>query len=176
MIKVSSKVRGSHSRCSIKNAVLKNFAKFTGKHLCWSLLLIKLQNFWSAASLKKTPTPCFPVNIAKFLRKTFVKNICERLLLKVWFFNAKVIKTFLFGWWYIFNFQRGTGFVFNNYSSNWPYRAHLSRSWKHFSNGWMVNIIITIKTIILLGLFVMQQTGELPWHIMSQQAKGINQY
>ena len=23
--------------------ILKNFANFTGKHLCWSLLLIKLQ-------------------------------------------------------------------------------------------------------------------------------------
>ena len=25
--------------------VLKNFANFTGKHLCWSLFLIKLQGF-----------------------------------------------------------------------------------------------------------------------------------
>ena len=28
-------------------AVLKNFTIFTGKHLCWSLLLIKLQAFRS---------------------------------------------------------------------------------------------------------------------------------
>ena len=26
-----------------KTGVLKNFANFTGKHLCWSLFLIKLQ-------------------------------------------------------------------------------------------------------------------------------------
>ena len=26
-----------------KKGVLKDFAKFTGKHLCWSLFLIKLQ-------------------------------------------------------------------------------------------------------------------------------------
>ena len=30
-------------RCSVKKGVLKNFAKFTGKHLCQFLFLIKLQ-------------------------------------------------------------------------------------------------------------------------------------
>ena len=30
-----------------KKAVLKNFATFTGKHLCWSLFLIKLEAFRS---------------------------------------------------------------------------------------------------------------------------------
>ena len=29
--------RSSHQRCSIKKSVLKNFTKFTGKHLCQSL-------------------------------------------------------------------------------------------------------------------------------------------
>ena len=29
--------RSSHQRCSIKNGVLKNFAKLAGKHLCKSL-------------------------------------------------------------------------------------------------------------------------------------------
>ena len=31
--------------CSVKKAVLKSFAIFTGKHLCWSHFLIKLQAF-----------------------------------------------------------------------------------------------------------------------------------
>ena len=35
--------RSSHRRCSIKKGVLKNLTKFTGKHLFWSLFLIKLQ-------------------------------------------------------------------------------------------------------------------------------------
>ena len=38
-----SKHRSSHRRFSIKEGVLKNFAKLTGKHLCQSLFLIKLQ-------------------------------------------------------------------------------------------------------------------------------------
>ena len=39
--------RSSHQRCSVKIGVLKNFSNFTGKHLCWSLFLIKLQQMFS---------------------------------------------------------------------------------------------------------------------------------
>ena len=34
--------RTSHRRCSIKKGVLKNFTKFTGKHLCQSLFFNKV--------------------------------------------------------------------------------------------------------------------------------------
>ena len=37
--------RRSHQRCSTKKIVLKNFAIFIGKHLCWSLFLIKLMTW-----------------------------------------------------------------------------------------------------------------------------------
>ena len=37
----------------IKKAALKNFAIFTGKQLCWSLFLIKLQAFRLATLLKR---------------------------------------------------------------------------------------------------------------------------
>ena len=36
-----------------KKAALKNFAILTGKHLCCSLFLIKLQAFWPATLLKR---------------------------------------------------------------------------------------------------------------------------
>ena len=45
--------RSSYRRCSIKKAVLKNFAIFTGKHLCWGLFLIKLQVSRPATLLKR---------------------------------------------------------------------------------------------------------------------------
>ena len=35
----SALFRSSHQRCSIKTGVLRNFAKFTGKHLCQRLFL-----------------------------------------------------------------------------------------------------------------------------------------
>ena len=34
--------RSSHRRCSMKKGVLKNFPKFTGKHLCQSLVFNKV--------------------------------------------------------------------------------------------------------------------------------------
>ena len=40
-----------------KAPVLKDFATFTGKYICWSLFLI--------------------YNIAKFLRASILKNICK---------------------------------------------------------------------------------------------------
>ena len=41
---IVAKARSSHPRCSMKKAFLKYFAIFTGKHLCWSLL-IKFINY-----------------------------------------------------------------------------------------------------------------------------------
>ena len=60
-----------------KKAVLKNFALFTGKNLCWSLILLK--TFRPTILLIRYR--CFPVNISKFLRTSILKNIHERLLL-----------------------------------------------------------------------------------------------
>ena len=37
----------------MRKAVLKNFAKFIGKHLCWSLFLINLQTYKPVTLLKK---------------------------------------------------------------------------------------------------------------------------
>ena len=73
--------RSSHRRCSLKKAVLKDFAIFTGKHLCWSLFFKKVTTLQPCNFIKKRlQHRRFPVNIAKFLRTIILKNICERLL------------------------------------------------------------------------------------------------
>ena len=52
-----------------KKGVLRNFAKFTGKHLYQSLFLNKVSGLRPATLLKKRLRyRCFPVNFAKFLR------------------------------------------------------------------------------------------------------------
>ena len=43
----------SRSQMSFKTGVLKHLAKVTGKHLCWSLFLIKLQDWRPVFSSKK---------------------------------------------------------------------------------------------------------------------------
>ena len=50
-------LRRSHRRCPVKKGFLKIFSNFfanlTGKHLCWSLSLTKLQAFRTATLLKR---------------------------------------------------------------------------------------------------------------------------
>ena len=58
--------RSNHGKCSIKKGVLRNFAKFTGKHLRW------MSGLMSATLLKKRLQHMrSPVNFAKFLRTPF---------------------------------------------------------------------------------------------------------
>ena len=56
--------RSSHQRCSLKKAVHKNFAIFTGKHL-------QVCNVFK----KRLQHRCLPVNNAKFLRKPILKDM-----------------------------------------------------------------------------------------------------
>ena len=56
-----------------KKGVLRNFTKFTGKHLCQSLYFLKLQQrIWHR---------CFYVNFMRFLRTPFFKEHLWWLLL-----------------------------------------------------------------------------------------------
>ena len=73
--------RSSHRRCSIKD-VLKNFTKFTGRHLCQSPFFNKVAGLRPVTLLKKRlQRRCFPVNFVKFLRTPFLQNTSRRLLL-----------------------------------------------------------------------------------------------
>ena len=68
--------KSNRQRCSIKQAVYRNSAMFTSKHL---------QALRSVTLLKKTPEQVFSCgfckNFAKSLRTLTLKNICKRLLL-----------------------------------------------------------------------------------------------
>ena len=78
--------RNSHMRSSIKKVVLRNFSKFTGKHLCQSLFLNKVAGLRPKACnfiKKETPAQVFFVNFEKFLRTPFLQNTSGRLLLKL---------------------------------------------------------------------------------------------
>ena len=67
--------RSSHQRGSAKKGVIKNFANFTERNLCWSLFLIKLQAFRPEILLKKRlQRGCFLVNYMKFLRTPISRN------------------------------------------------------------------------------------------------------
>ena len=61
------KARSSRARMFFKIGVLKNFANYTGKHLCWSLFLLN-------SNLS---------NIVEFLRKCLFTEHLRRLLLSL---------------------------------------------------------------------------------------------
>ena len=67
-----------------KKGALRNFTKFTGKHLCQSFFFNKFAGLYYQTLLKnRFWHKCFPVNFAKFLRISFLQNISGRLLLNI---------------------------------------------------------------------------------------------
>ena len=95
MNKVSFDSRSSHQRCSIKKGALKNFAKFTGKHLCQSLFFNKgcrpkTGNFIE----KETMTQLFSVNFVKFSRTYILQKSSGWMLM--WFWQFCVTEMWLF--------------------------------------------------------------------------------
>ena len=83
LVFIKNRCRSSSSQKFFEIGVLKNFAIFTGKHFCWSLLLTKLQGF-----------RCFPVNIAKLLRAAFFIEHLRWLLLQMFCFTLYFQKDF----------------------------------------------------------------------------------
>ena len=71
--------------CSNKRGVLRNFTKFTGKHLCQSFFLNK--RLWQR---------CFPENFSKFRRTPFLKNTsggCFSVLMLLIYYYFKMFLT-----------------------------------------------------------------------------------
>ena len=69
-----------------EKTTLKDFAIFTGKHLCWSLFLIKFGGGIQASifirkCFQRGVFPC-EYSIAKFLRTSILKHIYQLLLLQ----------------------------------------------------------------------------------------------
>ena len=63
-----AQVRSSCPDVSCEKGVLRNFEKFTGKHLCQSLFLVKLQALPANFFKKRLWHRFLPVNFVKFLR------------------------------------------------------------------------------------------------------------
>ena len=79
-IKLGKIIMNSEVFC--KKALLKNFSR---KHLCWIFFLTKMKAYRPANLLKRhyKADVFLTVILTKFLRTDILKNICERLLLRV---------------------------------------------------------------------------------------------
>ena len=89
--------KSSHQRCSIKKAVLNNFAIFIGKHLCWSIYLIKLhtlmytyfeEHLRTAASELTLGSDCLGLC---FLKRHFTMLYCYPIVLLLYYIYYYII-------------------------------------------------------------------------------------
>ena len=72
------KTRSSHQRCSVRKGALRNFTKFTGKHLCQALFYNKVAGSELTNLLKKR---LFYYEFWEISNNTFSQNTSERPLL-----------------------------------------------------------------------------------------------
>ena len=87
--------RSTRPKVFCKKGVLKNFAKFTGKHMCQSLFFNKISLFFNL--FKKRPrNRGFPVNFVKFLRRFFHRTpvVATSVVMKNW----QLWSSFLLKW------------------------------------------------------------------------------
>ena len=74
--------RSSHRRCSVRKSVLRNSAKFEGKHLCQSLCFSKVAGQRVDTLLKQTVAQVFSCETCEISKKTF--------FFYLWVFNMKI--------------------------------------------------------------------------------------
>ena len=76
-IRVIGRRKQNNILCSVKKSVLRRFAKSTGKHLCQSPYLTKLQAKACNFLKKETLAQVFPVNFVEFPRTSPVAAFVE---------------------------------------------------------------------------------------------------
>ena len=77
--------------CSVKKGVLRNFTKFTGKHLHQSLSLNKVAGLRPATLKKKTRAQVLFCENCEISKSTFLQNTAGRLLL---YFGISIFRRF----------------------------------------------------------------------------------
>ena len=84
--------RSSRPNVFCEKGFLRNFAKFTGRHLCQSFLFNKVAGLKPATLFKKRLwRRCFPVNFAKFLRTPFLIEHLWWLFLEIAYMGCNLI-------------------------------------------------------------------------------------
>ena len=86
-------VRSNHQRCPVRKGVRRNFANFTGKHLCQSLSSNKVPALRAATLFEKRDWYwCFLVSFPKFLTP-FLQNNSGWLLMNCCFWLSQFLKS-----------------------------------------------------------------------------------
>ena len=84
MSQFSPSNRSNHRRCSVRKGVLGNFAKFTGKHLCQILFLIRLQAWGLQLYLKRSSG----TDVFLWILRDFQEHLFYRTPPGQWFWST----------------------------------------------------------------------------------------
>ena len=76
----------SHPNVFLEKAIPKTCSKFTGEHLCQSVISIKLQSNFIEIKLRHE---CFGVNLLNIFRTTFPRNTFSWLLLTIEYWETR---------------------------------------------------------------------------------------
>ena len=119
---VFRRCRSSRREVFCKKVVLRNFAKFTGKHLCQSLFFSKFAGLSPATLLKKRPRHSwFPVNFTKFLRTPFLTEHLRWLLLIMFCIRPVLNMIWLIPWKHTNQYSRGSNLCIFSPSPYFPF-------------------------------------------------------
>ena len=77
-------IKSSHQWCSVKKGVHRNFAKFTGKHLCQSLLFNKVAGGSCNFIKKETLTQVFSCEFCENSKNTFFTEHLRTTASQLW--------------------------------------------------------------------------------------------
>ena len=96
-VPISLRVVSSRAEVFCKKGILRNFAKFTGKHLCQSLFFNKVAGLRPATlSKNRLWHRYFTVNFVKFVRTAFLTEHLRWLLLSQSEVHSELSQT---SWW-----------------------------------------------------------------------------
>ena len=108
------------------------------------------ENSWPEGLQKRLQQSCFPKNSAKFLRTLILKNICERLLLPIIWWNAPIFRMTM---WKVIPIKGSyNSVVLSNFIDFWWNCWHLKKysGVSHYVNSvqgllirYVVNILFT---------------------------------
>ena len=133
--------RSSRSQMFLKIDVLKNLASFTGKHLCWSLFLIKLQ-------AKFLRTPSFKEHLQWLLLWFLQQNNLIFSVITITFgYNQKLPRKYC-------NYYHPPYIKYTSHQQKYAYLVQKFCSLSHQIPNFMIlsSIYFCIKSIFLRGV------------------------
>ena len=96
--------RSSHLRCSVKKGVLRNFAKFTGKHLCQRFFFNKAAG--QSCNCFRIPKKFFKGEVSGLRRRFLETESPLKMKTNAFYFISNALPNYLISWLFVHDEKR----------------------------------------------------------------------